>query len=81
MGDGLSRLMKPRIYHRAKHIGPNGEVSALCFKKPRAIDMTSRETWTIRDEAVTCRKCKNALKRQGLTETPTVAGTHDKETP
>ena len=42
-----------RIYHRAHLTSPKG-VSALCFKKPRAIDMRpeSRETWTTDDAAV-----------------------------
>ncbi len=28
-----------KTYHKAKMIGQNGEVSALCFRKPRAIDL------------------------------------------
>lgn len=51
--------MSARTYHRAAMISESG-VSALCFKKPRAIDMRpeSRETWTTDDAAVTCRKCR-----------------------
>lgn len=38
--------------HKASEVG----VSALCFKRPRAIDMR-RATWTLRSIAVTCPKC------------------------
>lgn len=52
-----------RKRHRAHLIGPNGEVSALCFATPRPIDMrpSSKETWTTDDRAVTCPKCKAAI--------------------
>jgi hypothetical protein len=49
-----------KIYHRAKHIRSDGAVSALCFKTPRKINL-KRALWTIRDEAVTCRKCLKLL--------------------
>lgn len=42
--------------HHAKHVNQNGDVSALCFEKPRPIDL-SKATWTNRAEAVTCKKC------------------------
>jgi len=45
-----------KIVHRAKGIREDGAVSALCFSRPRPIDLR-RTTWTNRDEAVTCRKC------------------------
>lgn len=54
--------MSGRIYHRGSLINPRGGVSALCFAKPRAIDM-KRATWTNRDEAVTCPKCLALIKR------------------
>jgi uncharacterized membrane protein YgcG len=44
-----------KIYHKADKIKENGEVSALCFTTPHMIPNT--EMWTIRDEAVNCRKC------------------------
>ena len=46
--------MKP--YHMADKVNRKGGVSALCFEKPRAIDLT-RALWTNRTEAVTCKKC------------------------
>ena len=49
-----------KIYHRADKVNRNGGVSALCFAKPRAINLT-RALWTLRDEAVTCKKCKLIL--------------------
>ena len=39
-------------------------VSALCFPKPRAIDL-KRAAWTIRASAVTCEKCLKILKERG----------------
>ena len=55
---GLIGGSPPRIkpVHRAKHIDPQGSVSALCFVKPRPIDL-ARASWTIRPGAVTCKKC------------------------
>jgi len=49
-------LPPTRIYHRADKINGNGSVSALCFKTPRAIDMT-RESWAISHRFVSCPKC------------------------
>ena len=50
-----------KLYHMAKKINSNGEISALCFIKPRAIDL-NRALWTLRKEAVTCPKCKMLLE-------------------
>ena len=52
--------MRPKIYHKAKLIRGDGAVSALCFSRPRAIDL-SKASWTNRDEAVTCEKCRKLL--------------------
>jgi len=49
-----------RPYHRAKLIGPNGEVSPLCANEPKALDL-SKGMWTISDKAVTCRACLRAI--------------------
>ena len=43
-------------FHMGKHVNSRGGVSALCFKRPRAINM-KRESWTLSPEAVTCPKC------------------------
>ncbi len=50
-----------KLYHKAHLYGAAGGVSALCFKIPRAIDL-SRALWTNRNEAVTCPKCLRLLK-------------------
>lgn len=50
-------LPPTRMRHRGDKIDPKGRVSALCFPKPRAIDMT-RATWVMSDGAVTCPKCR-----------------------
>ena len=46
-----------RMRHRGDKINAQGSVSALCFPKPRAIDM-KRDTWVMNDDAVTCPKCR-----------------------
>lgn len=50
-----------KVYHLASKINANGEVSALCFKTPRAINL-ERALWTTRIEATTCPKCKRAFR-------------------
>ncbi len=57
----LCRTLDPKPYHLAKMIGPKGQVSPLCAKTPRAIDL-KKALWTFRREAVTCPKCLKALK-------------------
>lgn len=45
------------IYHRANKMASDGSVSALCFSIPHPIDL-KKASWIIRDDAVTCSKCK-----------------------
>jgi hypothetical protein len=47
---------KPKVYHRAGKIRPDGAVSAACFSPPRKIDL-SRASWTFLPAQVTCPKC------------------------
>ena len=47
---------QPKVIHMASKLGPNGQVSALCSRVPRAINLAVA-TWTIRPPAVTCAKC------------------------
>ena len=51
-----------RLTHFAAQVREDGAVSALCFSKPRKIDL-SRAVWTNREEAVTCPRC---LKIMGV---------------
>lgn len=51
----------PKIVHRADKINANGDVSALCYSRPHKINLAVA-VWTIRDDAVTCSKCRAALK-------------------
>ncbi len=53
----VRRTPRKKPVHRAKYVSLNGDVSALCFDKPRNIDLGSA-IWTNRSEAVTCKKCK-----------------------
>jgi hypothetical protein len=47
---------KKKIIHRASLVNSRGEVSALCFKRPKAINL-KQSSWSNRDEGVTCKKC------------------------
>jgi hypothetical protein len=51
--------------HKTIHFGAkiraDGAVSAACFKMPHPID-PKRASWTIRTDAVTCARCKRALR-------------------
>lgn len=53
-----------KIYHRAHLIGENGEVSALCFSKPKPINL-AKALWTLRDKAVSCPRCKAVMEKGG----------------
>lgn len=35
----MNAMLPSRLYHRGNLIDENGNVSALCFKKPHAIDL------------------------------------------
>jgi hypothetical protein len=59
-------LPPTRTRHRGDKINPRGGVSALCFPKPRAIDM-KRATWVMSDDAVTCPKCRALIDARGKT--------------
>ena len=61
-------------YHMAHKLNGKGGVSALCFKKPRAIDLT-RALWTNRPDAVTCEKCLALLPHKVSNAEVSGAGT------
>ena len=50
-----------KTYHFGAKVNDLGQVSALCFKAPRPINL-KRALWTNRREAVTCRKCLAAFE-------------------
>lgn len=52
--------MGAKIVHKADRVSISGRVSALCFKKPRAINL-KLASWTNRDDAVTCKACKTVM--------------------
>ena len=49
-----------KIYHKATQVNSSGGVSALCFHKPKAINL-ARASWTLRDDQVTCKKCQRLI--------------------
>ena len=54
-------LPPTRMRHRGDKISEQGDVSALCFKRPRAIDM-QRASWVLSDSGVTCAKCLRVIR-------------------
>jgi len=50
-----------KIYHLAKMISSEGDVSPLCAKTPKKLNL-SKETWTNRPEAVNCKRCLALIK-------------------
>jgi hypothetical protein len=54
-----------KIVHRAKHIRQDGAVSPLCAATPRVLNLRIA-SWTMRDDAVTCSKCKKLLAEKYL---------------
>lgn len=54
-----------KTVHKASLVREDGAVSPLCAKSPRPIDL-SRATWTLREEAVTCKRCGSILRWRAL---------------
>lgn len=46
-----------RTYHKGALMNAAGDVSPLCAKKPRRLDLKKHQLWTNRWEAVNCKKC------------------------
>jgi hypothetical protein len=53
-----------KTYHFARLMDRAGNVSPICADPPRKINLT-KETWTIRKQAVTCKHCRGLLAREG----------------
>lgn len=58
---------RQRVYHFAAKVRADGAMSALCYRRPRPIDLRLA-LWTIRREAVTCPKCKALLEANNMAE-------------
>lgn len=56
-------------YHLAKMISAGGDVSPLCARTPRKINL-KRELWTNRPEAVTCKRCLALIEARAKVEHP-----------
>lgn len=52
-----------KVYHFWNKIAEDGSVSALCYKRPRAINYARGQSWTNRPQAVTCSKCRKLLRQ------------------
>lgn len=48
--------MTGRTVHMMALMADNGDVSPVCAETPRPINL-NKATWTVRWDAVTCRKC------------------------
>jgi hypothetical protein len=60
-----------RVFHLARMIDGRGEVSALCFSRPRAINLR-RASWVLSPNRVTCPKCKRIIRAHGEDGSPFV---------
>lgn len=69
-------LPPARVRHRGHKIDMKGRVSALCFSRPRAIDL-QRATWVMRDDGVTCPKCRALIEARNKTPNAEVTGKPD----
>ena len=63
-----------KVYHWAHlwKLDDSGDVSALCYKRPRRIDLR-KALWTITPEAVTCKRCLKLLAQRN-TDAPSPGG-------
>lgn len=50
------------VYHIAKHFILGGGVSALCYKRPRAIPLNRGQSWVLEAERATCPKCRKLAR-------------------
>jgi hypothetical protein len=62
----LKQTIKPKPIHMAKGLRDDGAVTALCFTRPRPINLKAA-TWTNRLSAVTCEKCLRSLHADSST--------------
>ena len=58
-----------KAVHIAKHCTIDGRVSALCYKRPRAIDLKRGQSWVLEPERATCPKCRK-IAAVDMTEHP-----------
>jgi hypothetical protein len=57
-------------YHRAKLVNDRGDIIPLCrVRSMRKVDL-SVESWTIRNDAVTCRRCQKLIEEGALNNIP-----------
>lgn len=53
-----------KVYHYAAKFDKagSGAVSALCYTRPHAIDLTKGQSWVLTPDRVTCSRCKRLLR-------------------
>ena len=55
-----------KVYHFARQWRADGAVSALCYKRPRPINLRIA-LWTITVKAVTCPRCLKMIRERDMT--------------
>ena len=55
----------PKPIHMADKVNPQGAISPLCAKKPKALNLNT-DSWTNRPWAVTCPRCALLIKAQEM---------------
>lgn len=53
-----------KVYHFAAKFNAEGGVSALCYQRPRRINLAKGQSWTITPRFVTCPRCRRALRER-----------------
>lgn len=51
-----------KVYHYAAKVREDGVVSALCYARPRPINLARGQSWTLLAAQVTCSRCRRKLR-------------------
>lgn len=51
----------PKVVHLGAMVDPDGNASALCYRRPRPIDLR-KASWTLADDLVSCPRCRKAIR-------------------
>ena len=57
----MPTMNTPKVYHKAKLVSPEGDISPLCATNPRKLNL-KKELWALNDNAVTCKQCLKRLR-------------------
>ena len=61
----ISKPPKVKIVHKVAAIDREGQSSALCYSRPRAVDLSREGVTLYQDDAVTCQACRAIMAKAG----------------